>query len=361
MKNNIFDYATSELSQDAFIIWCLYWANGQTSNLHGMSVELLNLMGVRDLPPECKLKIVRQEFNIDILVNLIGMNRMIIIEDKTFTSERKNQIQDYKNKIIAESKNPDNEFKIDENVEITTVYFKTGYFFDSDKKVQADFHINSHDFLRILSKYKNENILLDYYYDYLHRIVQDHQSKERYDDVDVNQSHSIWNVAISHIAQYRFLRDIFPEDLWDGKTNLYEVELGKHRNGSEYAMLNIYKGKIETIGVNYSVFWRVEKDKKGPYIALRLNGQYDKKNEKLKQVRNETFYFYRKQVEDIISTSDSIGWHWNQVKGGKTDEYVESTLMILHLNDALLRWDDESNRVIQGIREITERFLAMNS
>ena len=361
MKNNIFDYATSELSQDAFICWCLYWANDPTSNLHCMSVELLNLMGVRNLSQEFKLKIVRQKFKIDILVNLIGMNRMILIEDKTYTSERKNQIQDYKSMIIADSKDPNNDFEIDENVEITTVYFKTGYFFDSDKKVQADFVINSHDFLRILSKYKKENILLNYYYDYLDRIVQADQWKERYYERDVNQSTSSWNVSKYHVAQYRLLRDIFPDDLWDRKTNLYAVELGANNDGSAYAQLNIYKGKIEKIDVNYSIFWRVDKDNKGPYIALRLHSRYDKKNGQIKQVRNETFYFYRKQVEDIISTSDFISWQWNQLKGGKTDNYFESNLMILHLNDVLDRWDFESNQVIQGIREITKRFLDLNS
>ena len=40
MKNNIFEYATGELSQDAFICWCANWFNDDSKPmLQEMAVE----------------------------------------------------------------------------------------------------------------------------------------------------------------------------------------------------------------------------------------------------------------------------------------------------------------------------------
>lgn len=40
MKNNLFSFATSELSQDAFICWCLNWINYPNEELYPMAKEI---------------------------------------------------------------------------------------------------------------------------------------------------------------------------------------------------------------------------------------------------------------------------------------------------------------------------------
>lgn len=42
MKNNLFSFATSELSQDAFICWCLNWINYPNENLYSMAKAIFS-------------------------------------------------------------------------------------------------------------------------------------------------------------------------------------------------------------------------------------------------------------------------------------------------------------------------------
>ena len=51
MDNNIFDFATSELSQDAVICWCINWFNFKDSSLYPLAKDTLNL-SVKVLPKE---------------------------------------------------------------------------------------------------------------------------------------------------------------------------------------------------------------------------------------------------------------------------------------------------------------------
>ncbi|MFZ0076610.1 MAG: hypothetical protein WAL00_10870 [Exiguobacterium undae] len=48
MKSNLFDYATSEMSQDAFLCWLLKWGESQFSKtdqaLHDVAVQFIQRM-----------------------------------------------------------------------------------------------------------------------------------------------------------------------------------------------------------------------------------------------------------------------------------------------------------------------------
>ena len=41
-ENNLFKYATKELSQDAFICWCINWINYKEHKLYGLGIDMLN-------------------------------------------------------------------------------------------------------------------------------------------------------------------------------------------------------------------------------------------------------------------------------------------------------------------------------
>ena len=156
-RNNIFDFATSELSQDAFICWCLNWLNNEDSGLRALAVDLLKEFGEENVSDNQEILIKRQFKKIDILVVLKGLNRVYIIEDKVHSSESKDQIKKYKEEIRKEYKNS----------EIKTVYFKTGFHFSPDKNVEADKIITGKMFKEILEKYRNKSEILDSYYEYL--------------------------------------------------------------------------------------------------------------------------------------------------------------------------------------------------
>ena len=128
LTNNLFNYATSELSQDAFLCWLLSYAqnkdyNGDDAKLKKcaqslIKVFLLGQKGIfeKDLMEKDLFvkKIEKQWKYIDVLVTLES-DKKIIIEDKTYTTDHDNQLERYKDKFKNEANN------------IFGVYYKTGF------------------------------------------------------------------------------------------------------------------------------------------------------------------------------------------------------------------------------------------
>lgn len=127
---NLYNYATSELSQDAFVLWLLVWANpirdlnGDQLNLHAAAIAFVR--GLLDKP---KLEInsiecIKQKDNIDVLA-IINDNIALIIEDKTYTKEHK-QLEKYSETIKKKYHNCS---------ELHCVYYKSGNesFYSLDK------------------------------------------------------------------------------------------------------------------------------------------------------------------------------------------------------------------------------------
>lgn len=101
-RPNLFDYATSELSQDAFLAWLLKWADDEYKTvspaLHNTGKDFLKSLyeqsGV-DFPETCSLEIIQQDKHIDVLC-VVNEKTVIVIEDKIGTVEHSNQLERYK-------------------------------------------------------------------------------------------------------------------------------------------------------------------------------------------------------------------------------------------------------------------------
>ena len=100
---NLFKYATSELSQDAFICWLLAWADPTLEDedpaLHKTGIKLaktlLNLNSEKERPESIEsVEIVRQSSKVDILCRING-KYALLIEDKTNTKHHSNQLAKY--------------------------------------------------------------------------------------------------------------------------------------------------------------------------------------------------------------------------------------------------------------------------
>lgn len=360
MENNIFKYATSELSQDAVICWCVNWINHKNSALYPMASEILMLLGVKENLGDIELEIYRQKFNIDILLSLKGQNKMIIIEDKIYSSEHHDQINKYREEILNMSLDEKKDYEIDDNVDITTVYFKTGFFYDYDKKVKADIVVSGEDFLAIIERYRGKNEILDSYYEYLEENLNWYTKFGRYDNIGEKTDFSDWNISNHQIAQYKMMREIFPEYKWDKTSRLYEVRHGTNKGGRPWTELDIMKGLVGKTNGGYTIFWRIDTNIKGPYISLRFYDKYNKKDEQEKQEHINTYNKHRDQIEKIITTENITDWQWEALKGGYTANYYEATLMTFYLKDTLRNWSTESEQVIQNIRNITECFITIN-
>ena len=161
-RPNLFSYAISELSQDAFICWLLSWASPEykstDDSLYQCSVNFIQALFEKHLkvsPPEISnVEISKQDNNIDVLC-IINDEYAILIEDKTGTKDHSNQLARY----LKDVKNRSYEEK-----NILPTYFKTedqGDYTDIFSKGYKLFHRS--DFLEVLNKYTGDNsILLDY-------------------------------------------------------------------------------------------------------------------------------------------------------------------------------------------------------
>ena len=120
-KPNLFDFATSELSQDAFVSWLLQWADSSYTaidpELNDIGKKLLSVMTGITGDAIQQVAVGRQWENIDIWVE-VNDDTFVVIEDKTGTSEHDNQLERYK--IIAENYYAGNRNKFH------YIYIKTG-------------------------------------------------------------------------------------------------------------------------------------------------------------------------------------------------------------------------------------------
>ena len=103
VKPNIFDYATSELSQDAFLCYLLEFGMDKYKDLFPCEYDIAHrFLEKCGLPyVEKIIEIRKQEQNIDVLV--ITPSYLLIIEDKTSTKEHGNQIIRYVEKLKDDS------------------------------------------------------------------------------------------------------------------------------------------------------------------------------------------------------------------------------------------------------------------
>ncbi|MGL5797916.1 MAG: PD-(D/E)XK nuclease family protein, partial [Cetobacterium sp.] len=115
MKPNIFKYAKTEASQDAFLTYVLSFYSDNLKNYKNeynfsefLLKKLIDKVGLKNLVVE-SLEIRQQFLLIDILL-IVNDSIYIIIENKTNTSERLDQIKNYREKIT-------NHFSKRENIE----------------------------------------------------------------------------------------------------------------------------------------------------------------------------------------------------------------------------------------------------
>ncbi|OXA93787.1 PD-(D/E)XK nuclease family protein [Flavobacterium hercynium] len=167
---NIFNYATSELTQDAFITWLLQWANpifkNDNEKLHNLGISFLqSLVAFQNITigEISELEIKQQFHKVDIFVTF-KMNDCtygIIIEDKVHSNDHSNQLQRYLTKI--------SELKTCHV--LVPIYFKTGYQVDLSKIIENNYHYYTvKDLLNIITLEKVtavDNDVLSQYHSYL--------------------------------------------------------------------------------------------------------------------------------------------------------------------------------------------------
>lgn len=211
-KPNIFDYATSELSQDAVLAYMLAWAHPdhkETTKLHKLGQDfllaLLDKVGHKIDRIE-RVTVKTQDNKIDISVD-INEKIFMIIEDKVDTMRHGDQIKRYK-KAAEESFNGDRE--------IVAIYLKTGNesaSYHPDPKLAGCFF--RADVLCVLSKNQNTGSdIIEEFRIHLQRLEDDTNSFEGNklrDDENNSEDGWSWN---AHKGYFMYLEENLD---WDGK------------------------------------------------------------------------------------------------------------------------------------------------
>lgn len=361
MKNNLFNFATKELSQDAFLCWCLNWYNNPESVLYPMAEELLGVFGGNGLPQGQELEIWQQIKKIDILVILKKQNRAIIIEDKTTSSEHDGQISRYREMIkCGLSKQEQETLGINSSVEIRTVYFKTGFHYDCDRETVADIKVDGQTFLKILEKYTGWSEILDDYVSFLRESLDWYDKYGRYDVTNPADDFWNWNISRYHIAQHNFmcdmLREHFPESKWEQENELYKIRNGTNIGGRPWTEMTFVARAHPDSKDKYYLFWRIDTDGNGPYISLRFYEKFQKSDEAQKERHAHAYEIFRENAQEFLAAHSKLGLCWDDVKGRNTKSRYESTILTICLNEVLMKWENKADTVKRQILAITEYF-----
>lgn len=370
-SNNLFDFATSELSQDAFFCWSLNWLAVKEDTedpYYKYGKAMLDLFlgdNKKDEYTDVLIKkqfVVKQENNsednkkgiIDILVlfKSKGKTHALIIEDKTHTSEHSDQIAMYKQNLpptLKKSNETENKpYKDLSSENIYTAYVKTGIMYsdDLDMKNKVNTTINLDKLLKFLDLFHevsnqtistiNSNIYLDYY-EYLHGIndfqneIIDNFKKNQYVDnyESTNTELGYKNIFQDQYAQYCFLKKIFVEcdenrnssessknDKIIFKSRIYS---GSNKDGTKWTQYRFWEKQFETNILphkkdeheKYALFWRIDNATMNkeiyPYLALRY---YDKNlNKYSTSPNNENNDKCRQNIFNKLQ--DYIAQHYN--------------------------------------------------
>ncbi len=170
-KPNLFTFATSELSQDAFLCWLLSWADGKYATadkaLHETAVEFVqSIMEKHKIPVSERsftIKIWRQYKYTDVLAAIHQGDKkyILLIEDKTETAMHGNQLARYK-KTVEE------DFPCSVPL---MVYLKTGAIAYAAQVERAGYQVYSREALLDVLAKREQKITNDIFKDYYHYLV----------------------------------------------------------------------------------------------------------------------------------------------------------------------------------------------
>jgi hypothetical protein len=169
-RPNLFNFATSELSQDAFICWLASWARPAHKRtdpaLHETAICFLNQLLEAGKQPAINdirsIDIYRQWNDIDVLIVVNG-ETPIIIEDKIGSNEHSNQLELYRRAVARKFPQP----------KIAAVYLKTGDQSSFDRVVEAGYgKFLREDFLKVLDRGERKEVKNDIFADFHARLKE---------------------------------------------------------------------------------------------------------------------------------------------------------------------------------------------
>ncbi|MCL4750452.1 MAG: hypothetical protein KJ015_09840 [Myxococcales bacterium] len=267
-RPNLFSFATSELSQDAFLCWLAALSTSDDRELSHAGRRFLAWLwesaGNSSVDPE-HVKLVglpeRQVERIDVLLRaeVLGKPVTFLIEDKTHTSHHSGQLGRYR--TAAEKRLP----------QVVPIYFKTGYHFGEDASARdAGYTVIGLDsWVEFLHRVELKNDILDDYRAHLSSLL-----RERTATLDALWTSGGFGHLRTDYAQYAFLSRLQQHCPNLDANSPSAISRGTNMGGTPWSHLGFaWLANTLSDGIGESFFHRVDKRRHGDgdryYLSTR--------------------------------------------------------------------------------------------
>ncbi len=276
---NLFNYATSELTQDAVLCWMLEWINYGESEMKSFALKTIdrilklhnyNNLTAKDVKTAC---IKRQYTNIDILVKIYFKNNHVlylIIEDKMHTVAHSNQLEKYSETISSQANTQEN------IIGPIGIYYKSGFIFDNEKEYVElnNYKVFDKDMMIELMEEHKNNIASDIFIDYYRYLKSLKLSEDNFDQIiDDNKTDEMNVIFDSSEGQWMLASKMIKK-----MNNIKAFYNGTSRGGKPWTQFAITK-QFENNSLPDATIYRLDSRKDGHYLALKQYLDYeDSKN-----------------------------------------------------------------------------------
>lgn len=412
VKHNLFAFATSELSQDAFFCWALDCLNrDEDSPLYGFGRSFCALLLGRknDDLPKIKGVVIRRQFkHVDVLALVVYSNRTtidaLVIEDKVNTSEHDDQIQKYlteldnvlgslskedgRNKDIEEDlkKIVRNEYTLKAcRFKYFVAYVKTGFFSDADwgtvkrerklsEKVIPALAVSAKDLVKVVDTYVHDSELVSMYSAYLHEEFLD--KANLYERALTEGTDLETLLKTTEVVPYYFLRILFDGEtalgishrMWEPRTGgdgSRVINSSHNIGGGRWSHIKFWRRPFERGDETHPyLFWRIDIDGNGLYLALRYYNESGRDNGlnreetflRLQEIIRETYDVLKRDIEGLeVPFKDKEDLPLVSESNGRRSKgkRKENTLIHIHIESVIENWGrtSVSDKFIKALRK----------
>ena len=411
MKHNLFAFATSELSQDAFFCWALDCLNlDEDSPLYGLGRSFWSLLSGRknDDLPKIKGVVIRRQFkHMDVLALVVYSNQRVdalVIEDKVNTSEHDDQIQKYlteldnllgslskedgRNKDIEEDlkKIVRNEYTLKEcRFKYFVAYVKTGFFSDADwdtvkreRKLSEEpiptLAVSAEDLVKVVDTYVHDSEIVSMYSTYLHEEFLD--KANLYERALTEGTDLETLLKTTEVVPYYFLRILFDGEtslgisrrMWESRTRgdgSRVINSSHNIGGGRWSHIKFWRRPFERGDETHPyLFWRIDTDGNGMYLALRYYDESGRDNGlnredtflRLQEIIRETYDVLKRDIEGLeVPFKDKEDLPLVSESNGRRSKgkRKENTLIHIHIESVIENWGrtSVSDEFIKALRK----------
>lgn len=219
IEPNIFEFATSELSQDAFLCYLMSFGKREYKDKNTEEYKLARSFLKELIVEEDVEEIKRQESHIDVLI--LTKSYVVILEDKTFSKEHSEQLKRYNE--ICKSKYFDKKVKL--------LYFKTGYMdiqekekFENNEVCILDIDVIS----KLMSEYSGNNTVVNMWKEHIEKISKDIAEAQK-TITDVGQLDTYYKLSNENTLQKDVYLDKLTKRFRETFNDVYWYRAGQGR------------------------------------------------------------------------------------------------------------------------------------